>query len=75
MGLDWTFEKKDVGGHFVRVRLDRALASASWCSLFPQVAIGHLTAVKFDHSPYFCPLSWMRKVTWSVVKGSHSDMC
>ena len=26
MGLDWTFEKRVVGGYFVRVRLDRVLA-------------------------------------------------
>ena len=29
-GLDWTWEKKVPGGHYCRVRLDRALASASW---------------------------------------------
>ena len=28
-GLDWTFEKRVRGGDFCRVRLDRALASAS----------------------------------------------
>ena len=35
IGLDWTFEKKVAGGQFVRVQLDRVLASASWCSRFP----------------------------------------
>ena len=29
-GLDWTFEKRVAGGEFCRVRLDRALATASW---------------------------------------------
>ena len=32
-GLDWTWEKKVAGGHYCRVRLDRALASAYWSAL------------------------------------------
>jgi hypothetical protein len=49
--LDWTFEKKVAGGHFVRVRLDRVFASASWCSCFPLASVHHLMAVKSDHYP------------------------
>jgi hypothetical protein len=49
MGLDWTFVKRVAGGYFVRVRLDRVLASASWCTCFPLAAVRHLMAVKFDH--------------------------
>jgi hypothetical protein len=49
MGLDWTFEKRVVEGYFVRVRLDRVLASASWCTCFPLAAVHHLMAVKYDH--------------------------
>jgi len=56
MGLDWTFEKKVAGGHFVRVRLDRALASASWSSYFPFAVLRHLTAVKSDHCPILLSL-------------------
>ena len=56
MGLDWTFEKKVAGGHFVRVRLDRVLASASWCACFPFAAVRHLTAVKSDHCPILLSL-------------------
>ena len=56
MGVDWTFEKKVAGGHYVRVRLDRVLASASWCSCFPFAAVRHLTAVKSDHSPILLSL-------------------
>jgi hypothetical protein len=48
MGLDWTFVKRVAGGYFVRVRLDRVLASASWCTCFPLAAVRHLMAVKFD---------------------------
>jgi hypothetical protein len=51
IGLDWTFEKKVDGGQFVRVRLDRVLASASWSSCFPLAAVRHLTAVKSDRCP------------------------
>lgn len=50
-GLDWTFEKRVRGGGFCRVRLDRALASASWSHIFPFARVEHLTAVKSDHSP------------------------
>ena len=51
IGLDWTFEKKVAGGHFCRVRLDRALASPSWCQRFPFASVRHLTAATSDHSP------------------------
>ena len=53
IGLDWTFEKKVTGGHFVRVRLDRVLASANWCARFPLAEVHHLMAVKSDHCPIF----------------------
>jgi len=51
IGLDWTFEKKVTGGHFVRVRLDRVLASANWCARFPLAEVHHLMAIKSDHCP------------------------
>ncbi|XP_073355316.1 uncharacterized protein [Aegilops tauschii subsp. strangulata] len=50
-GLDWTFEKRVVGGDYCRVRLDRALATPSWSSRFPFASLEHLTAAKSDHSP------------------------
>lgn len=50
-GLDWTFEKRIVGGEYCRVRLDRALASPNWSSMFPFASVEHLTAAKSDHSP------------------------
>jgi hypothetical protein len=43
-GLDWTWEKRVAGGEFCRVRLDRALATTSWSSLFPFASVEHLTA-------------------------------
>jgi hypothetical protein len=39
------------GGQYCRVRLDRALASPSWSSLFPFASVEHLTAAKSDHNP------------------------
>lgn len=33
------------------MRLDRALATGDWCSLFPLATVQHLSAVKSDHSP------------------------
>jgi hypothetical protein len=50
-GLDWTFERKLPNNDFVRVRLDRALASADWCTRLPFASVKHLHAVKSDHSP------------------------
>lgn len=49
MRLDWTFEKRVAGGYFVWVRLDRVLASASWCTCFPLAAVRHRMAVKSNH--------------------------
>jgi hypothetical protein len=44
-GISWTFEKKVVGGTFCRVRLDRALASPSWCARYPLAEVKHLAVV------------------------------
>jgi hypothetical protein len=51
IGLDWTFEKRVARGDFCRVRLDRALATAEWSTLFPFATLRHLVAAKSDHSP------------------------
>ena len=50
-GRFWTFEKKVHGGHYCRVRLDRALASPEWSAMFPYATLRHLQAAKSDHSP------------------------
>jgi hypothetical protein len=42
-GTAWTFEKKVAGGTYYRVRLDRALATASWSNLYPLATLQHLT--------------------------------
>jgi endonuclease/exonuclease/phosphatase family metal-dependent hydrolase len=50
-GTAWTFEKKVSGGSYYRVRLDRALATASWSLRYPMAVVQHLTAAASDHSP------------------------
>ena len=50
-GRFWTFEKKIAGGAYARVRLDRALASASWMTRFPRASVTHLTSATSDHGP------------------------
>lgn len=51
VGLDWTFEKKINNDQYCRVRLDMALATAEWCSMFPFATVRHLFATKSDHRP------------------------
>ena len=42
-GPFWTFEKKVAGGTYTRCRLDRALGSTDWCSMFPFAGLNHVT--------------------------------
>jgi hypothetical protein len=58
IGLDWTFERRILGGHFCQVRLDRGLGTADWSSHFPMASVRHLTATKSDHSPICCLMRW-----------------
>lgn len=51
IGLDWNFERKVNNGEYCRVRIDRALATADWCAMFPMATVRHLSAVKSDHMP------------------------
>ncbi|XP_073359857.1 uncharacterized protein [Aegilops tauschii subsp. strangulata] len=50
-GRPWTFEKRVTGGSFCRVRLDRALASASWTARYPLATLYHLDGATSDHGP------------------------
>jgi endonuclease/exonuclease/phosphatase family metal-dependent hydrolase len=57
IGISWTFEKKVVSGTFCRVRLDRALASPSWCARYPLAEVKHLAvAATSDHIPILLSL-------------------
>jgi hypothetical protein len=55
-GRSWTFEKKVAGGSYCRVRLDRALATADWCTRFPLATVQNMTAATSDHGPIL--LTW-----------------
>jgi hypothetical protein len=67
IGLDWTFEKKVAGGHFVRVWLDRALTLANWCAHFPLATVRHLMVMKSDHCPIL--LSFELEERGQAVRG------
>jgi hypothetical protein len=58
-GRTWTFEKKVVGESYCRVLLDRALATAKWCTRFPSATVRHHSAAASDHSPIV--LSWQQE--------------
>ena len=55
-GAGRPFEKKVTGGSYCRVRLDRALATPVWNSLFPFAIVRNLTAAALDHGPIL--LQW-----------------
>src|SRR4051812_21805076 len=56
MGNFWTFEKKVMGGSYTRVRLDHALVSTEWNTLFPEAHLKHLIAATSDHCPILLSL-------------------
>jgi hypothetical protein len=58
-GQSWTFEKLVAGGSYCRVRLDRALATPNWNSLFPAATVSHLSAASSDHGPIL--LRWKQE--------------
>lgn len=45
----WLYQRED--GIQIRERLDRALATLEWLSLFPSAKLFHLTSSASDHSP------------------------
>jgi hypothetical protein len=68
-GRSWTFEKRVSSGSFCRVRLDRALATAEWCSRFPLARVQHLTAAASDHDPIM--LRWVQETERDRRKRRH----
>lgn len=66
-GRSWTYEKKVAGGSYYQVRLDRALATPEWSSLFPSARVRHLTAAASDHCPIV--LEWNRTQTKKRRRG------
>ena len=45
----WLYQRRD--GMQIRERLDRALASLDWHSLFPSAKVFHNTSSVSDHNP------------------------
>ena len=56
-GAGRPFEKKVTGGSYCRVRLDRALATPVWNSLFPFAIVRNLATAASDHGPIL--LQWL----------------
>lgn len=53
----WLYQKHD--GSQIRERLDRALATQDWLTLFPSAKLFHKSSFVSDHSPLF--LSFLHK--------------
>lgn len=51
MGQWWTWERGKTVSTRVRKRLDRYLASPSWCQLYPNATVEHLLHYRSDHTP------------------------
>jgi hypothetical protein len=50
-GPKFTWSNKRGGVHFVKERLDRALANSTWTNLYPLMQIEVLAACCLDHAP------------------------
>jgi hypothetical protein len=50
-GLPYTYDNKRKGRANVRVRLDRAVASADWRDMFGEAAVEHIASLVSDHTP------------------------
>ena len=50
-GTPWTYDNKQKGDRNVKVRLDRAVASPTWSSLFPNMCLRHIPSSRSDHCP------------------------
>jgi exonuclease III len=55
-GLPWTYENKQSSPRNVRVRLDRAVASPSWSTWFPEAKLQHIVSSRSDHCPIYLDL-------------------
>ncbi|KAL2893311.1 hypothetical protein RDABS01_009220 [Bienertia sinuspersici] len=62
-GQWWTWERGRTVDTCVRERLDRFLASTSWCRLFPTARVENLLRHRSDHAPIFIRLAYAGKKT------------
>jgi hypothetical protein len=51
VGTPWTWDNKQKGQRNVKVRFDRAVASPSWSTCFPDYRLHHLASSRSDHCP------------------------
>jgi hypothetical protein len=51
VGPPWTFDNKQKNNRNVKARIDRAVASHSWSSLFPDAKLTHIVSSRSDHLP------------------------
>lgn len=50
-GPVWTYNNKQSGKNNVKARLDRGVATPSWCNTFQNVIIQHVCSMRSDHLP------------------------
>jgi hypothetical protein len=50
-GAFFTWNNGQEGSHFIQARLDRVVANAKWCTIFPEVSIATVTVLNSDHVP------------------------
>lgn len=55
----FTWRNNREGEGYIQERLDQALASPSWCSMFANAKIEHLHAVGSDHSALLLHLNYV----------------
>ncbi|XP_030502458.2 uncharacterized protein LOC115717615 [Cannabis sativa] len=61
IGPKFTWRKSRGAQDAVRKRLDRAVASADWCVLFPEAKVFHYLILASDHAPLIVDLQPMEK--------------
>lgn len=50
-GNTFTWARGRWGSAAIKKRLDKGIASISWCLAFPKAIVIHLRAIKSDHTP------------------------
>ena len=71
--LPWTFDNNRGGQQNVKVRLDSAVASPSWSSLFSNATVKHLASPCLDHCPILLQM-YKEKGTMKLNKIRHYEI-
>jgi exonuclease III len=56
-GPKFTWNNGQKGDAFIKERLDRVVANAGWCTIFPNADIKVKEAMSLDHCPLFVTLN------------------